>query len=328
MKKKSMSRRIFLNKSACIGAGLAASRLIRGATKPESQTKVVVVEDWKSLSAGKPVQKVVDNMVSELVMTATGKSNVDQAWRSIVSGSKERVVIKFNALFRQATTSPEVIVSVIKGLVHAGVSEERISIFDNKPEDYKNIGFTRVPGFSRIKCLNAKEDGGFGRDVVAGKVTTQLAKIITEDTDVLINLSRLKHHCLAGFTASLKNHLGSIPRSGARAFHDALECIADLNALEPITLKTRFSLVDGLIGIYNKGPMYQPGCTWNAYRLIGGSDPVAVDAVALDILKKYRSTLKRSLRKLTPEVVYLERAEKIGLGVADTARIDCHVHSL
>jgi len=317
-----LTRRSFVKGAAAAGAGLA---LPLGAGEGSGRkTLVAVCEKKESLAGGKPVQQVVDEMVASVVKKVAGKENPDAAWRTIVAGSKDRVLIKFNALFPRATTSPEVILAVVKGLVHAGVSEDRVFIMDNKRGDLKTLGMRSVPGFPKVRCLGAQEDGGFGPEVKVGPVTTRLAKLLTDEADVIINLSRLKHHVLAGMTASLKNHLGSIPRSGARDLHPHLDRIADLNALEPIRTKTRLAVIDALVGIYDRGPRHQPGFTWEAYRLIGGLDPVAVDAVGHDVLLKHRRTLRRyrRLRGLTPPVTYLKRAEEIGLGAADLKKID------
>jgi uncharacterized protein (DUF362 family) len=322
MNRHSLTRRTFLEGTAALGAGVAVSAQLNAAAKPAAT--VVVAEDRTSVAGGKVVGSAVDAMVARLVKKVTGKESVDAAWRAIVPGSKDRVVIKFNALFSNATTSPEVVNAVVKGLVAAGVAEDRIALFDNNHGDYARLGFRQVPGFPKVKCLGAKEDGGFGPDVKVGPVTTNLAKILTERTDVLINLSRLKHHRIAGLTASLKNHLGSIPKQGARSFHRRMQYLADLNALEPIRSRTRLAIVDGLVGIFDQGPMYQPGFTWEAYSLIGGTDATATDVVAREMLLKHRSSLReyRRQKDIRPAVIYLNRCREIELGVADREAIE------
>ena len=203
-----------------------------------------------------------------------------------------------------------------------GVGEDRITLYDNKRDDYETLGMKSVPGFAKVSCLAAAEDGGFGPEVTVGPVTTRLATVLTDKTDVLINLSRLKHHATAGMTAALKNHLGSIPRSGARAFHSCMDRLADLNALEPIRGRTRFALVDALVGIYDKGPSFQPGFTWDAGSLIGSTDPIAADTVALQVLNDHRRSLGRRYATLTPPVTYLARARELGLGAADIEAVE------
>jgi uncharacterized protein (DUF362 family) len=316
------TRRRFLAVTAAAGAGLAWPRTAMA----ENPGKMIVAlaQNPGSVVEGKLVQGEVDAMVAAVVVKVTGKENADAAWRAIVPGSKDRVMLKFNALFRKATTSPEVIVSVVKGLVHAGIAEERIFLFDNCREDYKTLGMHKVPGFDGVRCLAGLEDGGFGADIKVGPVTTQLAKILTDQTDVIINLSRLKHHQLAGMTAALKNHVGSIPKAGANDLHRCLENLADLNALPPIRDRTRLAIIDGLIGIFDKGPTYQPGFTWEARAMIGSTDPVAADAVGHKVLLDYRATLPqyKQSTEMNPPVKFLARAGTIGLGVADLSKID------
>ena len=318
-----VTRRGFIGASACAGLGIAMAPRARAADGAGGgKAKVVIAHDTKALANGVPVQSVVDAMVAKVIAGVAGKSNPDEAWKAIVPGSTERVAIKWNGLFTNASTRPEVVIAVVKGLVHAGVGEDRILLFDFCRGDYKNLGWSQVPGFPKVRCLGAQEDGGFGPEVKAGAVTTRLAKLLTDSTDVLINIPRLKHHILTGCTFALKNHLGSIPKQGAKDLHGHTENIADLNALGPIKSKTRLVVADTLIGIYDKGPTYQPGFTWEASSIMGGTDPVAIDAVGVGILKKHRESLGRAYKELKPPVTYLDRAREIGLGVADLDSIE------
>ncbi|MCX7973222.1 MAG: DUF362 domain-containing protein [Candidatus Aminicenantes bacterium] len=94
------------------------------------------------------------------------------------------------------------------------------------------------------------------------------------DNIFFISLAKLKTNILTKISCSLKNQFGCLPDVEKSIYHPFLdEVIAEINYL----IKPNFSLVDGIIAMGGaQGPAY--GIPIRANLIIGGKDPVAVDA--------------------------------------------------
>jgi hypothetical protein len=124
-------------------------------------------------------------------------------------------------------------------------------------------------------------------------------------------------------SGALADYLGI---SGRRYFEcDVHRSVAGFYSLPEIGGKTRLSITDGLVGLYDGGPYHVaqefklfPERTPNTLLL--GTDPVAVDAVMSDIVMKERA-LHDDIGDDSLRPTYLAEAETMDLGVGDLARI-------
>jgi len=307
-------RRFLVGGAAATAALLAGDAALPAAPKGP---RVVVARDKtrKAIQRHEVDGAIVQRLVDRAAMTLAGKDDVAKAWATY-AGPKDKVAIKFNGLFRHASTHPEVVAAVVEGLLRAGVSPANIVVYD------RNDFFANRPRFPAWRngaapriCLTA---GSYGSKVRAGPVQTQIAKFVTE-ADVLINLPMMKSHWLSGVTGAMKNHLGSVPN--AREFHrEGGQYIADLNALEPIKAKTRICICDALYGLCHGGPSYTPRYRWDFHGVIASADPVALDATLADIIKAKR--LEEGLSPHMRPIHHIERAAELGVGVADLKQIN------
>jgi len=314
---KGLDRRQFLiqGATAATAATLAGERMLEAAA--QGPTVVVVRDGSRSVTRrGNVNAALVQRMVDEAVKRLAQKEDVSRAWGSFV-GPKDRVAIKFNGLFNRATTHKEVIAAVVKGLVKAGVNPDNVVVFDRDERAFRTTKLV----------LNQSKPGPifrpnteYGPSVNAGPVKTKLSKIVL-DADVLVNLPIMKTHSIAGVSGALKNHLGTIPKRDARAFHrNGCAHVADLNALSPIKAKTRICIADALYGLYNGGPQFRPQFRWDYYGVIASADPVALDAVLADILKAKR--VEKGMSPHARPLNHIMRAAELGLGTADLAKIN------
>src|ERR1035441_5237862 len=103
--------------------------------------------------------------------------------------------------------------------------------------------------------------------------------------DLLVSMPKMKTHHWAGATLAIKNLFGVVPGGiygwPKNVLHWAGidESIADLHAAFP----RHFALVDGIVGMEGNGPIQ--GAPKHAGVLVGGSDPVAVDATCCRVMK-------------------------------------------
>ncbi|MBN1343622.1 MAG: DUF362 domain-containing protein [Phycisphaerae bacterium] len=308
-----IDRRTFLQG---IAVGAATAPLASLAAQDQAPKSRVIVAERDAFADDDVDPKAVKQAVDAMVIKLSGKSNIDEAWRTFVS-PKETVALKFNGLFKRASTSPELIWAVCRGLVDAGLAEDKIIIFDRKLSDFDTAGIKPFEDMPKIRRMGA--DSGWDAEVKAGPFKTKLSKVITQEADAMINLSRMKHHVIAGVTLTLKNHLGSVPNPGD--FHKHIDAVAELNALEPIAKKTRLTLCDAMVGIFDQGPQFRgKHWTWPAKSLLAATDVVALDAVGADMLRKARMAKGKGPTK--PDPSHIAHAAEIGLGTADLQKID------
>jgi hypothetical protein len=122
---------------------------------------------------------------------------------------------------------------------------------------------------------------------------------------VLVTVPVLKTHAKTTITGALKNQWGCLPKM-RHEYHLVLDdAIADLNA----TLRPRFAIMDGTIGLEGNGP--KSGHPRVADRVLASSDLVALDTV-------HAATIG-----LDPgSVRHLTTCAARGLGTRDLARIE------
>jgi uncharacterized protein (DUF362 family) len=131
------------------------------------------------------------------------------------------------------------------------------------------------------------------------------------DADCVISLPKMKTHHWAGLSLSLKNMFGVVPglRYGwpKNALHQAGIGPMILDLYD--TLRPRYAIVDGIVGMEGDGPML--GTAAPSGVLVGGRDLVAVDA-----------TCARLMGFDPAGADYLMDAQTVGLGWIDAGRIE------
>lgn len=325
MRRADIDRRRFLAQGAATTAALVAgSRLVAAAG---NGPKVAVVRDKseKAIEGQKVDAAIVQRLVDQAVMTVAGKDDAAKAWGAFVE-PKHKVAVKFNGLFRNAATHPEVVQAVVKGLLSVGVEPGNIVVYDRDDRALQTAGLRLGGGVTARgteKQFGKTIDECYAAKVKAGPVGTQLTKILM-DADVLINVPMMKTHVLACVTGAMKNHLGTIPN--AKDFHqDGCRFIGDLNHLGPIKDKTRLCICDALYGLYDGGPSFKPKFRWDYHGIVASADPVALDAILADILKAKRKEKGlsdyHSRGKNVTEVPHIARAAELNLGCADLKSI-------
>ena len=113
------------------------------------------------------------------------------------------------------------------------------------------------------------------------------------DTDILINIPKLKTHTLAYMTVAQKNFFGLIYGLNKSAWHvkassplEFGEAMNDLYGafLESFTNKTLLHICDGILGLEGEGPS-SSGLPKQANALLASYDAIAIDRVACELVK-------------------------------------------
>lgn len=195
----------------------------------------------------------------------------------------EIVGIKSN-VWSYLPTPPEVERAIERRLIEVGVKKENISIDDH--------GVRKNPIFQKSTSL--------------------------------INVRPLRTHYLAGVSGCMKNYI--MFAKSQPAYHP--NSCADLGALFSLPMvkgKTRLNILCALTPqFHGRGPHhFSRRYVWNYKGIIVGTDPVAVDAIGLEIIKAKRVEQFGKRREMPGVPRYIQIADvKHGLGTSDLRNID------
>ena len=292
------------------------------------QSLVVDVKSRTGIVKGMtPNISLIKQMMDSGITLFTGTDNQKDAWKSLFH-EDERVGIKINGLGADILVGNyQICWAIVDALKSIGVKENNIIIWDQYQNFFLSSGFKINRSFKGVRTYTT--DGGGGKEALdsgsshreydSGYGAVKVSKILTEEVDSLINIGLLKDHGLAGVSIALKNISHGVI-SHPDNFHDN-SCdpfIAAINSIPVIKDKIKLHICNGIVGLYEGGPMPQKRHTWNDNRIILSRDPVALDTIGMNIIEGKRK--EKNLRSLfnRPNLpVHIDTAAKYGLGVTD-----------
>ncbi|MBN2583528.1 MAG: DUF362 domain-containing protein [Planctomycetes bacterium] len=315
-----LSRREFLKGSiAGLGALCAAGlpRVLRGqeagpaAKAATSAGAVYEFNEPKLLDDFGNVQEnlVLRGSVHRILTQMTGTKKGIFAWKEFFS--KEDIIgIKFQPISADVLrTSPAVARMLVESLVEGGFRAEKIVLLSPPPYTAALETTPALRGYLKDK-------------VAAGKRETQFSRA-AEQVTAILNVPSLMDHRLFGLSCGTVNMaLDLISNPGEFFDPGGTPGLVDLVACDMIRKKHRLTIVNAIRGIYDGGPRAPREKVWNQCSILAGTDFVAVDRVAWDILDSAR--FGRGLQGLADsgrEPTYLAEAARRGLGLADLGRI-------
>jgi hypothetical protein len=334
------SRRNFLKQSALTAFGLAAAGKLSPAldgllpeASPAEKSKVVLVRHSKVVDAdgrvqGPLLQEILDRAITEF----SGRSAVADAWRQFVS-PEDVVGLKINTLGLTGVRGTDYTrhfsafnEAVASGLRRAGVKDKNMIVWDRSEEEMTEAGLTiqKDPEAMRVIAnkVGRRDPGDYAAKAYpVGGLSSRASRILEDNCTALINIPVPKTHGNAVFTCSLKNHYGSIDNPSQ--MHPNACCdpgIAEVNAIPVIREKQKLVVSDALLLVIERGPRWDPRFIRPYGGVIVGTDPVAVDAVALKILDDKRA--EDGMDRIAARVPHLALAEKLGLGRSRLDDID------
>ncbi|MEN6559298.1 MAG: DUF362 domain-containing protein [Acidobacteriota bacterium] len=241
---------------------------------------------------------------------------IREGWRSSrppdVRG--KRVVLKPNMVDvspeRPIHTDPRLLEALVLHLGDQGAREivlaEGTSHNRDSEDLFRRAGYEALARRRGIRLVDLNYD-----DLVTVPSVNPRATLLKKmslpmtirEADVLISLPKMKTHKLAGITLGLKNMFGILPGmvygwpKNTLHWNGIPLSICEING----TVKTHYTVVDGVIGMEGHGPVM--GRAKKAGVLVMGDNALAVDATAARIMG------------VDPErVEYLALAHRIKLG--------------
>jgi uncharacterized protein (DUF362 family) len=228
-----------------------------------------------------------------------------------------RVVLKPNMSFANppewgSTTHPQVVAAVAQACMEAGA--DRVVVIDHTLRKaelcLKRSGIEEACKPLKGVHVFAVEDRKFFREIKVprGKEMDRVevaAEVL--ESDVLINLPQAKSHSATGVSLGIKNLMGLIwDRWSFHSRYNINEALADLATV----IRPQLTLLDASRALVAGGPG-GPGEVKKPNMIIGGLDPVAVDAYGVSIVPWYGQNFKGR------QVEHLLACYQRGLGQVD-----------
>jgi hypothetical protein len=328
------TRRDFIRKSAIGIMGIS----LTARTYPlfvNARNKVVVVRHKDVFGPdGHAGQKLVVAMVNRGITELTEAENLRNAWLPFFQ-PQDIIGMKINAISFKGLTHtplashyPVLTQAIISSCAEAGIKENQFVIWDRSDSELVNLGYTpdkdpeRLRIFGTYKHHHGGDGLGFHPELhPVGKKSTRISRILTDICTTMINVPVIKPHPLAGITAALKNHYGTIDNPSS--FHLGA-CtdpgIPEINAIPVIRNKQKLVICNALQSIYKGGISWKPANAWPYGGIILGTDPVAVDKVCLKIINEKR--LLSDKDAIDNRARHILMSEQLGIGVANLDKID------
>lgn len=289
------SRRNFLKQalsgaavlSTCSRTGLLAETEQRPAP---AKSRVVVAHDALLRGTGSAVDSQRMLALLDRAMQALfDRDHPLEAWRKLASPG-ELVGVKVNTLGgRGISSNPLLVAAICERLQGAGIKAGDIVVWDRDTDELERAGFHVAEGGNRVQCYGT-DRVDYEQDLAAyGSVGSRLSKILTQRSNVLINVPVLKDHDGAGVTIALKNMYGVIHNPNKYHPDGCNPYVADLNMLPEIRTRMRLTICDATTAMYEGGPGFKPEHSWECNSLLVSQDPVALDYTGWQFIERKRA---------------------------------------
>lgn len=284
--------------------------------------KVVSLVDPKVFGKSGHEQKRVTALIQRTLCRLVDVKDPQEALRALFS-PKDTVAIKLNCLAGPGLSSS---VSVVYGLTgelnKIGISNQNIIIFERSTRELTRVGFEENRYLdSKPKCFGNDELGFESTLSFSGEVGSLWSRVLARTT-ALINIPVIKDHDLSGVGCGMKNLYGLIHNPNRYHDNNCDPYVADVSAHPYVKNKLRLILADGLTAQYHGGPARVLTHQWRHAGLLAATDPVALDAVAGQMIDKQRfGHGMASLAESKRPPKWLQTAAQKNLGVADLKKI-------
>jgi len=321
--------------------------------------QTVRVHSEKSIdsSSARVDRAVVKQMLSAGMRSLTGRNRDEDCWAQFFS-SQDTVGVKVNCSGApHIMSSPEIVAGIVENLTAIGVSAKNIWIYERFGGQLESAGYQKyLPADIHVWAAEAQwtprgslvgydpntyvEVDFFGEEDTRSFMVRPAADTFTK----IINLPKMKEHQAAGVTGCLKNiaygNFSNVDRSHRFTKTNTYSYIGTLASVEPLPSKVVLNIMDALSSVWHGGPFSQfPQFRFYPKQILFGTDPVAMDHVAIDIIEaKRKAEGAPSLFDRTPshlskdnsnpnfnhfirEPGHVEYASHLGLGIYDSKQI-------
>lgn len=278
------------------------------------------------------------------LFTLTHNATVSDAWRSLIHTNDTVGIKVFSQPGPLSGTRPAVVAAIVHGLLAAGLSVDKIIIWDKHADDLHAAGFFRLGAKLGVRVAGAVEagydenvfylpdspvigslvwgDSEFGKkgDGIARK--SFVSKLVSRQITKIISVAPLLNENDAGLCGHFFSLcLGSVDNT--RRFEgdaDRLSvALPEIYALPSVGDRVVLNVTDALLGQYQGGPASYLQYATVLDQIWLSRDPVALDTLALKELAHQRKRFDIPPPKLNFQLY--TNAVLLQLGVNDPSRI-------
>lgn len=287
--------------------------------KPASPALVVDVQDLKSVGSTGIIDAVrVKAMLASGLTALAKQTDIKQAWKTLIPdfAPSMRIGIKLNCLSSYLYNSVPLVKALVETLVQdLGADAAKIIVWDRRTDELSRSKLTDAAVGAKVvgTFKTPKDTTGPGYEAKSECVLTQqthLSRILTEETDITINIPLLKTHTVSGITGAMKNAYGCIDNPGS--FHgDIIHQIPVIYRLDRVRQRMRLHITEALLAVAQGSTEDPPDATPG--RLLLSVDPLALDSHALEVINALRASGGGQPVEAA-RVAWLDEAAKLNIG--------------
>ncbi len=299
------TRRQFVKNTAAFGLAVGVAPII----------------SYPAASYGNPKKSLVAVVTGDRIQATKKALGILGGMRAFVKKGN-KVVLKPNMSFphphqRATNTHYEVVSTVAAMCMEAGAREVLVLDYPfNRPEPCLQFSGIReaCKKINNVYTLAVVDEKFFSVVPVRKGKAIREVKIIKDvlDCNVFINIPTAKSHTTTGVSLGLKGLMGII--WDRRYFHskvDINQAIADLNS----EVRVDLTILDASRALVSGGPT-GPGRIEYPKTIVAGTDPVAVDAMGVSLVKWYGQSFSGA------QVKHIAAAHEMGLGTLNLKNVE------
>lgn len=287
--------------------------------------------------------EVVRTMVNQGILTLTGKSDLKQAWLTVVSPHDVVGIKVYSEPGANSGTRPSVVAAVVEGLLQAGLEPSNIIIWDKRLLDLRLAGYDALASQYNVRLAGAADTGydpgvyydnsimgtlmagdlDFDREGKKSGRNSYLSKLVTRELTKIISISPLLNHNQAGVCGNLYSvAMGSVDNT--LRFENSDERLAtavpEIYAKPALSDHVVLNITDALICQYQGEQMSLLHYSTELNQIWFSKDPVALDVMSVLELEGERKLRKIQAGNDNPGL-YHNASFFLELGVENPAKI-------
>ena len=313
-------------------------------------------------ATGKADEETVREMMARGMRTLTGAGTTRDAWGRFFDATDVVGIKVNCGGYPHCISAYEIVAETVRQLTGVGVPISEIYVYERFQNQMDECNYAaHLPAgakfYSAERANRNVDSSGYDPAIyleadLFGEEDTRsnMVRLVSQRLTKIINIPNMKDHGATGVTGCLKNiaygSFSNVARTHQNGKSHTYSVVGTLAAMEPLRSRTVLQIMDGLRGVWHGGPFARTTrYVFYPRQIMFATDPVAIDRLLLDIVDDERkahgaiSIWERSpqylkvddgaARDADPNVNiiirepgHVEYAAKLGLGVADKARID------
>jgi hypothetical protein len=304
---------------------------------------------------------VVREMMAQGMCALTGAKSAADAWRRFFEPKDVVGIKVNCGGYPFCISDYEIVAETVRQLVALGVPATQIYIYERfqnqidecnyAPHVAEGVQIVAAERANAYSDNNGYDPATYVEADLFGEEDTRstMMRLVSKRLTKIINIPNVKDHGATGATGCLKNiaygTFSNVARTHQRGKSHTFSFVGTLASVEPLRSRTVLQIMDGLRGVWHGGPFARTKkYLFYPKKIFFGTDPVAIDRLLLDIVDNERKAhgaisiwdrnpaslriddgrardADPNVNIIIREPGHVEFAGKLGLGVADLAKI-------